>query len=88
MRSIQQVLWRGALALGLMAVGLGSGIGMPPVERSASPADCPLPARVQATLDQLRALLRNAYQLEPVLAAEALTRPERAAPAIQIGFVL
>jgi hypothetical protein len=49
MKSIQQVLWRGALALGLMAVGLGSGIGMPPAERSASPADCPLPARALAS---------------------------------------
>lgn len=49
MKSIQQVLWRGALALGLMVVGLGSGIGMPPAERSASPADCPLPARALAS---------------------------------------
>lgn len=49
MKSIQHVLWRGALALGLMAVGLGSGIGMPPAERSASPADCPLPARALAS---------------------------------------
>lgn len=49
MKSIQRVLWRGALALGLMAVGLGSGIGMPPVERSASPADCPVPARTLAS---------------------------------------
>ena len=30
MKSIQHVLWRGALALSLMAVGIGSGIGMPP----------------------------------------------------------
>jgi hypothetical protein len=44
MKSIQHVLWRGALALGLMAVGLGSGLGMPPAERAASPADCPIPA--------------------------------------------
>jgi hypothetical protein len=49
MKSIQQVLWRGALALGLMAVGLGSGLGMPPAERSASPAGCPLPARALAS---------------------------------------
>lgn len=49
MKSIQQVLWRGALALGLMAVGLGSGIGMPPIERSASlPADCPTTPRALA----------------------------------------
>ena len=27
MKSIQHVLWRGALALGLMVVGLGSGLG-------------------------------------------------------------
>jgi len=49
MKSIQQVLWRGVLALGLMAVGLGSGIGMPPAERSAAPLDCPLPARALAS---------------------------------------
>lgn len=49
MKSIQQVLWRGVLALGLMAVGLGSGIGMPPVERTTSPADCPLPASALAS---------------------------------------
>jgi hypothetical protein len=49
MKSIQHVLWRGALALGLMAVGLGSGLGMPPAERSASPTDCPLPARALAS---------------------------------------
>ena len=49
MKSIQHVLWRGALALGLMAVGLGSGLGMPPAERSASPADCPIPAPALAS---------------------------------------
>lgn len=40
MKSIQHVLWRGALALSLMAIGIGSGIGMPPVEQAASPDDC------------------------------------------------
>lgn len=49
MKSIQHVLWRGALALALMAVGLGSGLGMPPAERSASPDDCPLPGRALAS---------------------------------------
>jgi len=43
MKSIQHVLWRGALALSLMAVGIGSGIGMPPAERAGTATDCPLP---------------------------------------------
>ena len=42
MKSLQHVLWRGALALSLMAVGIGSGIGMPPVEQTAARADCPV----------------------------------------------
>ena len=45
MKSIQHVLWRGALALSLMAVGIGSGLGMPPAEPAASPDDCTLEAR-------------------------------------------
>ena len=49
MKSIQHVLWRGALALGLMAVGLGSGLGMPPAERTTSPTDCPMPGRALAS---------------------------------------
>ena len=40
MKSLQHVLWRGALALSLMAVGIGSGIGMPPVEQTAARDDC------------------------------------------------
>lgn len=36
MKSLQHVLWRGALALGLMAVGVGSGIGMPPTAALAN----------------------------------------------------
>ena len=44
MKSIRHVLWRGALAFGLMAVGFGSGLGMPPVEQAALPA-CPTEAR-------------------------------------------
>ena len=48
MKSLQHVLWRGALALILVAAGLGSGLGMPPVERTA-PADfCPTEARLLA----------------------------------------
>ncbi|QIL19730.1 hypothetical protein [Thermomonas sp. HDW16] len=46
MRSIQHVLWRGALALGLLAVGVGSGLGMPPIEQTASRADCPPQLRI------------------------------------------
>ena len=45
MKSIQHVLWRGALALSLMAVGVGSGLGMPPVEQTAPNGDCTLEAR-------------------------------------------
>lgn len=48
MKSLQHVLWRGALALSLVAAGIGSGLGMPPVERTA-PADfCPTEARLLA----------------------------------------
>ena len=48
MKSLQHVLWRGALALSLLAAGIGSGLGMPPVERTA-PADfCPTEARLLA----------------------------------------
>ena len=39
MKSIQHVLWRGALALGLMVVGLGSGLGMPGTGGTAA-TDC------------------------------------------------
>ena len=48
MKSLQHVLWRGALALRLVAAGIGSGLGMPPVERTA-PADfCTTEARLLA----------------------------------------
>ena len=48
MKSLQHVMWRGALALSLVAAGIGSGLGMPPVERTA-PADfCPTEARLLA----------------------------------------
>lgn len=45
MKSIQHVLWRGALALSLMAVGVGSGIGMPPAA-TAKRAECLDEARI------------------------------------------
>ena len=48
MKSLQHVLWRGALALSLMAVGIGSGIGMPPVEQPAARAACPVAMRLVA----------------------------------------
>jgi hypothetical protein len=54
MKSIQQVLWRGALALGLMAVGIGSGLGMGPAEPSAAAGNCPAPPR-ELVADQIRA---------------------------------
>lgn len=40
MKSLQHVLWRGALALSLVTAGIGSGLGMPPAEQAASPAEC------------------------------------------------
>ncbi len=48
MKSMQHVLWRGALALGLMAVGIASGIGMPPAAPSAMAVrdGCPGQARI------------------------------------------
>ncbi len=56
MKSIQHVLWRGALALGLLAIGIGSGLGMPPIEQTASRADCVTEPRAliaDATRDDL-----------------------------------
>ena len=54
MKSLQHVLWRGALALSLVAAGIGSGLGMPPVERTA-PADfCPTEARLLAAAEPAR----------------------------------
>ena len=41
MKSIQQVLWRGALALGLVAIGVGSSLGMPPAGPASVRDDCP-----------------------------------------------
>ena len=41
MKSIQHVLWRGALALTLMAIGIGTGVGMPPAELAEAATDCP-----------------------------------------------
>ena len=62
MKSLQHVLWRGALALSLVAAGIGSGLGMPPVERTA-PADfCPTEARLLAA---------------PAAAAESAAEPAR-----------
>jgi hypothetical protein len=54
MKSIQHVLWRGALALGLMAVGIGSGLGMGPAEQPTAAGDCPAPPR-DLVADQVRA---------------------------------
>ena len=60
MKSLQHVLWRGALALSLVAAGIGSGLGMPPVERTA-PADfCPTEARLLAAADSAAEPARGA----------------------------
>lgn len=45
MKSLQHVLWRGALALSLMAIGIGSGLGLPAAEQATSPDDCTSEAR-------------------------------------------
>ena len=64
MKSLQHVLWRGALALSLMAVGIGSGLGMPPAERTAPTDDCALEARVLVAED---ARSRDARELDTTL---------------------
>lgn len=46
MKSLQHVLWRGVFALGLMAVGIGSGIGMAPVDTARQQAECAGKARI------------------------------------------
>ena len=46
MKSLQHVLWRGVFALGLMAVGIGSGIGMAPAEAARQQAECAGKARI------------------------------------------
>jgi hypothetical protein len=46
MKSLQHVWWRGALALSLVAVGIGSGVGMAPAEQAAGPANCAGQARM------------------------------------------
>ena len=51
MKSLQHVLWRGALALSLMAVGIGSGIGMPPAETGNYKADCEARTRILIATD-------------------------------------
>lgn len=40
MKSIQHVLWRGALALSLLTIGVGSGIGLPSPEVEANASAC------------------------------------------------
>ena len=58
MKSIRHVLWRGALALSLMAVGIGGGLGMPSTEQAAVPA-CPSGTRTLVA-DELRGDLPRA----------------------------
>ncbi len=52
MKSIQHVLWRGALALGLMAVGIGSGLGLPRGGLASSPEACTAELQFLATTDR------------------------------------
>ncbi len=46
MKSIQHVLWRGALALSLVAAGIGSSLGMPAAETVAKGDACTATPRV------------------------------------------
>lgn len=71
MKSIQHVLWRGALALSLMAVGIGSGLGMPSAEQAAVPA-CPTATRVLIA-DQLPADPTRAHGTTLVVLRRPLT---------------
>jgi hypothetical protein len=67
MKSLQHVLWRGALALSLLAAGIGSGLGMPPVE-PASPANaCPTDTRLLAAADPAANASRRASTVLIVL---------------------
>lgn len=68
MKSLQQVLWRGALALSLAAAGIGTGLGMPPAERATAPKDCAAGPRALIA-DEL-----------PAVPARASGAPDRAAP--------
>lgn len=61
MKSIQHVLWRGALALSLMAVGLGTGLGMPPAERASVPGECPEASRVLVADERPPAAARTTF---------------------------
>ena len=72
MKSLQHVLWRGALALSLMAVGIGSGLGMPPVEQTAVPDDCaPEPRALVA--DEIRGDEARAQGITLVVLRRELT---------------
>ncbi len=42
MKSMQHVLWRGALALGLMMIGIGSGVSLPAAGDAAPASACAL----------------------------------------------
>jgi hypothetical protein len=46
MNSLRHVFWRGAMALSLMAVGVGSGFGFrdAPLQAGAATDDCAVPA--------------------------------------------
>ena len=70
MKSLQHVLWRGALALSLMAVGVGSGLGMPPAEQATSPGDC-TPETRALIADEIRG---NPVRDEPAAATVVVVR--------------
>lgn len=72
MKSLQHVLWRGALALSLMAIGIGTGLGMPPAEQATTPGDCKLePSALLA--DEIRGARAGAQGAPLILVRRSLS---------------
>lgn len=61
MRCLQHVLWRGAMALSLVAAGLGSGYGLyeAPVRSGQSIQTCPEDAIAQSAVAQSKRIDRS-----------------------------
>lgn len=69
MRSLQHVLWRGAMALSLLVLGIGSGVGL--AEAPARAADAQVPA---CGGDHLPLARRSGPSADGALALRAGTR--------------